>query len=203
MKAIETSYLSKRFRTKIKGAGFGASLRGLIRPEYRDVVAVSGISFTVEEGEIVAFIGPNGAGKSTTIKMLTGILHPTSGQIRVLGYDPVTRAGPFIASARYPGRNPSLVPPSAMDSFTAGRIYEVEPAFSAGGSRLTEIFRSEICHNAVRKLSWERDAREIARRCCTGPPPFLDEPTSVGRGGQAAHPELIRELNQERARRSF
>ena len=88
MSAIEVRNLNKLYRARVKEEGLKASFRALIRPSYKEVEAVKNISFSVEQGEILAFIGPNGAGKSTTIKMLTGILHPTSGDISVLGLDP-------------------------------------------------------------------------------------------------------------------
>lgn len=87
MKIISVSNLTKSFTFYIKkpGAGF---FNNLFRPETRIIKAVNNVSFSVEAGERIAFIGPNGAGKSTTIKMLTGILFPTSGQISVLGLNP-------------------------------------------------------------------------------------------------------------------
>ncbi len=88
MSAIDVRNLSKLYRARVKEEGLNASFRALIRPSYKEVEAVKNISFSVEQGEILAFIGPNGAGKSTTIKMLTGILHPTNGNISVLGLDP-------------------------------------------------------------------------------------------------------------------
>src|SRR5207253_8950226 len=80
--------LSKTFQLKEKAAGLRGSLAALARPRFRAVEAVRGISFEIEEGELVAFIGPNGAGKSTTLKMLTGLLYPSAGDARVLGLVP-------------------------------------------------------------------------------------------------------------------
>ena len=88
MTAIRVLNLSKTFKTKRKSAGLGGSFRALFRPEYRSIEAISEISFEMDAGELLGFIGPNGAGKSTTIKILTGILFPTSGQAEVLGYVP-------------------------------------------------------------------------------------------------------------------
>lgn len=85
---IELVGVSKVFQVKNKSAGLGAGFWSLIRPSYRDVHAVEDISCAVQQGEFLALIGPNGAGKSTTIKMLTGILTPTAGQINVYGYTP-------------------------------------------------------------------------------------------------------------------
>ena len=88
MKIIEVKNLNKRFKIKEKEKGLKGSLKSIIKPKYKEINAVDDISFEVEQGEILAFIGPNGAGKSTTIKMLTGILYPTDGEIKVLGLEP-------------------------------------------------------------------------------------------------------------------
>ena len=90
MSAISTRNLVKTYRTRVKPEGLAASFRALLNPDWREVQAVRNIDINVEQGEIVAFIGPNGAGKSTLIKMLCGILHPTSGEISVLGMSPIT-----------------------------------------------------------------------------------------------------------------
>ena len=108
MNAIYVENLSKVYRTRIKEEGLQASFKALVKPVYKEVQAVNDISFTVEQGEILAFIGPNGAGKSTTIKMLTGILHPTSGRVSVLGLDPVRQRRELsIALERFSARSPS------------------------------------------------------------------------------------------------
>ena len=86
---IKVESLSKKFKVKIKEKGFSGSVKSIFKPRYKEITAVKDISFNVAKGEIIAFIGPNGAGKSTTIKMLTGILYPSSGEIKVLGIDPV------------------------------------------------------------------------------------------------------------------
>ena len=86
--AITVDGLHKSFRVKERAPGFRGALRGLFTSKVRQVCAVEGLSFRVDPGERVAFVGPNGAGKSTTIKILSGILHPDAGQVRVLGYEP-------------------------------------------------------------------------------------------------------------------
>ena len=88
MPIIEVKKLSKTFKVKLKEKGFKGSLKSIFKPKYKTIKAVKGISFEVEKGEMIAFIGPNGAGKSTTIKMLTGILYPQTGDIKVIGLDP-------------------------------------------------------------------------------------------------------------------
>ncbi|MDD3119972.1 MAG: ATP-binding cassette domain-containing protein [Candidatus Gracilibacteria bacterium] len=87
-KIIETRDLRKIFKIEIKKEGFLNRFKSIFKPEYKEFEAVSGINLVVGEGEKIAFLGPNGAGKSTTIKMLTGILNRTSGNITVCGLDP-------------------------------------------------------------------------------------------------------------------
>src|SRR5690348_7457344 len=91
MPAIEATGLTKTFRTYKKQPGFGGAIRGLFHRQYEQTVAVKDVSFTVEPGELVGFLGPNGAGKTTTLKMLAGLLYPTSGAAQVLGYTPWQR----------------------------------------------------------------------------------------------------------------
>ncbi|MGZ3710008.1 MAG: ATP-binding cassette domain-containing protein, partial [Bdellovibrionota bacterium] len=86
--SIEVENLSKAFPVRVPPVGAGERVRAWFAPRTRDSMAVDSVSFRIEPGESVAFIGPNGAGKSTTIKMLTGILHPTSGTARVAGLVP-------------------------------------------------------------------------------------------------------------------
>src|SRR5947207_8505430 len=91
MSVIEVQGLTKTFRTYKKEPGFRGALKGLVRRHYETVYAVKEVSFAVAEGELVGFLGPNGAGKTTTLKMLAGLLYPTSGSARVLGYVPWER----------------------------------------------------------------------------------------------------------------
>ena len=88
MNIINVKNLNKKFKIKEKEKGIKGSLKSIVKPKFKTIDAVNDISFSVEKGEILAFIGPNGAGKSTTIKMLTGILYPTSGEIEVDGINP-------------------------------------------------------------------------------------------------------------------
>src|SRR5712675_2611231 len=95
MPIIEARNLSKTYRVYQKKDGFLGALRGLVRRQYKEVKAVNDVSFTIEPGEMVAFLGPNGAGKTTTLKMLSGLIYPTSGQAQVLGFVPWKRADAF------------------------------------------------------------------------------------------------------------
>jgi len=91
MAVIEVNGLTKAFRTYKKQPGFSGAIRGLFHRTYEQTVAVNNISFNIEPGELVGFLGPNGAGKTTTLKMLAGLLYPTIGTARVLGYVPWER----------------------------------------------------------------------------------------------------------------
>src|SRR6267143_1241901 len=95
MPIIEARELRRIYRVAQKVPGLLGAVRGLFRREYKEVRAVDGVSFTIEPGEMVAFLGPNGAGKTTTLKMLSGLIYPTSGSARVLGFTPWERADAF------------------------------------------------------------------------------------------------------------
>src|SRR5713101_9777365 len=95
MAIIEANELTKTYRVAQKKPGFLGAVRGLFRRQYKEVQAVRDVSFTIEQGEMVAFLGPNGAGKTTTLKMLSGLIYPTSGSARVLGFTPWERADAF------------------------------------------------------------------------------------------------------------
>src|SRR5476649_1277196 len=92
MPVIEVSNLTKAFRTYKKQPGFAGAIKGLFHRQYEQTVAVNEVSFKIEAGELVGFLGPNGAGKTTTLKMLAGLLYPTSGTAKVLSYTPWERA---------------------------------------------------------------------------------------------------------------
>src|SRR5919202_1560242 len=94
--AIHVYELRKVYRVPLREPGLGAALRSLGKRQSRDIPAVDGISFDVGSGEVVGFLGPNGAGKTTALKMLSGLLHPTSGEIDVLGHLPSRRENEFL-----------------------------------------------------------------------------------------------------------
>jgi len=184
MSVISVRRLAKSFRAKVKPEGLGASMKALWKPEYRVIEAVRGVDFEVEPGEAVAFLGPNGAGKSTTIKMLTGILTPTSGEASVLGIDPSRRRVELARSiGAVFGQKSQLwfhLPPS--DSFRLlGAVYEIPPReLVARRAALVERFGiGDYMDVPVRKLSLgERVRCEIAASLLHAPRVlFLDEPT--------------------------
>lgn len=203
--SIEVNQLAKQFEAKQKASGLAGSLRALWKPETRSVTAVSDVSFSLEEGELLAFIGPNGAGKSTTIKMLTGILHPTAGEASVLGFVPwrERRQLAYHIGTVF-GQKPQLwyhLP--AEDTFQLfARIYELdEQAFKQRRGFLVEAFQIEhLLNTPVRKLSLgQRMKCEIAASLLHRPKIiFLDEPT-IGLDVVAKQQirEAIRTLNEE------
>src|SRR2546421_13037812 len=131
MPIIEAHGLSKTYRVFQKKEGFLGAVRGLFRREYKEVRAVDGVNFSIEPGEMVAFLGPNGAGKTTTLKMLSGIIYPTSGTARVLGYVPWERANSFRRqfSLVMGQKNQLWWDLPAADSFQLHReIYSLEKA---------------------------------------------------------------------------
>jgi ABC-2 type transport system ATP-binding protein len=181
---VQVAGLAKTFSVKQKAPGLRGSLRSLWKPETRPVTAVSDISFSLEAGEMLAFIGPNGAGKSTTIKMLTGILHPSGGAASVLGYTPWRdrrQLGYHIGSVF--GQKPQLwyhLP--AIDTFQLfARIYELDMgAYRKRLDFLVESFQiGDLLHTPVRKLSLgQRMKCEITASLLHQPRViFLDEPT--------------------------
>src|ERR1700694_2471806 len=95
MAMIEAEGLTKTYHVLQKKEGLLGALRGLYRREFKEIKAVDHVSFSIESGEMVAFLGPNGAGKTTTLKMLSGLIYPTAGSARVLGYVPWERADAF------------------------------------------------------------------------------------------------------------
>ena len=205
MEAIRVEGLNKTFRTKVKAEGLRQSARALLRPTWRDIAAVRDICFTVEPGEVLAFIGPNGAGKSTTIKMLTGILHPTSGSIDVLGYNPQRdRAKLSYHIGTVFGQKSQLwfhLPP--MDSFRLlASIYDLKPAqYQDRLDMLIQRFElGSFLDQPVRKLSLGQRVRcEVAASLLHRPKViFLDEPTiGLDVVVKQSIRQLITELNRE------
>ena len=94
--AIDVRQLSKTYEVPVREGGLAAALKSLVHRETRQVEAVKSISFEVAPGEVVGFLGPNGAGKTTTLKMLSGLLYPSGGQGRVLGFEPFKRQRDYL-----------------------------------------------------------------------------------------------------------
>lgn len=183
-KIIEIKNLSKVFKLEVKKAGFMNKLRSLFHPEYTEFVAVDGINLEVQKWEKVAFVGPNGAGKSTTIKMLTGILTPTSGSISVVGLDPtrdrkklVYRIGAVFGQISRLWYH--LTPRDTFELF--GKMFDVpSDKLEERLNYLIGKFEIEdIIDKQVRKLSLGQRMRcEVVASLIHSPEIiFLDEPT--------------------------
>ncbi len=184
MKVIEVKNLKKTFRIKKKEKGFKGSIKSICRPSFETVNAVNSISFDVEEGEILAFIGPNGAGKSTTIKMLTGILYPDSGEMSVMGIDPrkERKKLAYQIGTVFGQKEQLWTHLTPYDNFKYfGVIYDLkDDAVEKKIKEFTEIFSLEKFINIpVRNLSLgQRIICEIVASLIHEPKIlFLDEPT--------------------------
>jgi ABC-2 type transport system ATP-binding protein len=181
---IEARAVSKRFRQHRRFPGFLGALRTLVTAEYTEVEAVSDVSFTIAQGEAVGYLGPNGAGKSTMIKMMTGILVPSAGDICVLGRVPHRERQ---ANAREIGvvfgqRSQLWWDLPVVDSFELHReIYAIpRPRFDANMKSLSHLLELEpFLERAVRQLSLgQRMRAEIVMALLHDPKIlFLDEPT--------------------------
>lgn len=184
MKSIEVKGLTKTFKVKKKGEGLKASIKALFQKNYEEIVAVKDVSFSIEQGELIGFIGLNGAGKTTTLKMLSGILYPTSGEVAVLGFIPSKREEKFLKQiSLVMGQKEQLwsdLPP--IDTFKLNKeIYDVTAEdYKRVLDDLVEIFDiKDILNQQVRKLSLgQRMKCEIVASLIHTPKVvFLDEPT--------------------------
>ena len=184
MNIIEVKNLNKQFKIKEKDKGIKGSIKSIIKLKYRTINAVNDISFTVEKGEILAFIGPNGAGKSTTIKMLTGILYPTSGEIIVNGINPSEERKKlaYKIGTVFGQKEQLWIHLTPYDNFKFfGAIYDIpKKEVEDTIEELTNTFElSEFINTPVRNLSLGQRIRcEIVASLIHKPEIlFLDEPT--------------------------
>lgn len=205
MNAIEATELSKTFRVHRKEKGMKGSLRALLHPETEEIKAVDRISFNVKEGEVLAFIGPNGAGKSTTIKMLTGILYPDGGNVRVLDIDPSKKRKQlaYEIGTVFGQKEQLWVHLTPYDNFQFfGAIYDLSARETEARIReLGEIFElGAFINTPVRSLSLGQRIRcEIVASLIHKPKVlFLDEPTiGLDPVVKESIRSLIKQMNKE------
>ena len=201
---IVTKDLRKHFRVHKRPPGFASAVKSLFHREYETVKAVDGVSFTIERGERVGFLGPNGAGKTTTLKVLSGLLHPTSGEATVEGFVPFERSPELLSKITLVmGQKSQLIwdlPPS--ETYAMNRaIFDVPRAqFDATLKELTELLElAPLVDKPTRQLSLgERMKCELAAALLHQPTTlFLDEPTiGLDVAMQVAIRDFVRSYNQ-------
>ncbi|RDI95265.1 ATP-binding cassette domain-containing protein [Meiothermus sp. QL-1] len=204
MGQIRAVKLSKHYRVALKAPGFLGTLRHFFHRQYRQIEAVREISFQIEPGEIVGFLGPNGAGKTTTLKLLSGLIYPSSGQLEVAGHQPFRREYAFLRKITLVmGNKQQLIwDLPAADSFRVNAaVYEIpEAEFRRRVGELSEMLGLEgRLHQPVRKLSLgERMKAELLAALLHRPQIlFLDEPTlGLDLNAQAAVRTFLLEYNR-------
>jgi len=184
MAIIEVKELTRVFRTYKKQPGFWGGVKGLVKRDFEELAAAKDISFTIEEGEFVGFLGPNGAGKTTTLKMLSGLIYPTSGTARVAGFDPTRRENAYrrIFALVLGQKNQLWWDLPAIESFNLLRhIYGLQgDAYQKTLDELLDLLAvREKLNVQVRELSLgERMKMELIAALLHRPRVlFLDEPT--------------------------
>lgn len=205
MSFIEVNEVSKTFRINKRQGGITGMIANLFVPKYEKKQAVKDISFSIEQGEMVGFIGPNGAGKSTTIKMLSGILYPDHGEIRVDGYVPYKQRKAYVGKIGVVfGQKSQLqwdLP--VIDSFELLKaIYRIpEEMYHKNLNRFTEMLdMGGFLNQPVRQLSLgQRMRADIVAALLHSPKiVFFDEPTiGVDVTGKERIRNFIRELNRQ------
>lgn len=181
---ISIKNLHKVYHVPVRSQGVLASVKSLLRPVYNDVNAVEGLDFEIKKGEMVGFIGPNGAGKTTTLKMLSGLLYPTSGNINVAGFTPHNRERQYLKKIGMVMGNKSQLNPSITveDSmYVTKEIYHISDSdYKRQLEELVELLDIKILlPKLARNLSLgERAKCEFANALLYRPEIlFLDEPT--------------------------
>src|SRR5437867_6680018 len=157
MSQIQVEHLKKYYQVHQKEAGLAGSLKSFVHRTYTDVKAVDDLSFAIEAGEIVGFLGPNGAGKTTTLKVLSGLLYPTSGSVRVMGFIPQERRRDYLRQITLVmGQKQQLTwDLPALETFLVNQaIYDIPHAqFQATLDEFTELLDlTPLLKKQVRKL---------------------------------------------------
>ncbi|HEV7546299.1 MAG TPA: ABC transporter ATP-binding protein, partial [Reyranella sp.] len=205
MLQILVESLAKTYRVAERAPGLAGALRGLVRRRWREVHALVDVSFSLEAGELLAFIGPNGAGKSTTVKILSGILRPTSGRVEVGGLVPYEDRVRHVAriGVVFGQRSQLWWDLPVLDGFDLlADIYRVEPAhYRRRRDELVAMLRLEpLLAQPVRQLSLgQRMRAEFAAALLHDPAIlFLDEPTiGLDAPAKLAVRAFVRRLNRE------
>ena len=201
---IEVRNLTRVFRTYKKQPGFWGGVKGLFHREFEETAAAKDISFDIAEGEFVGFLGPNGAGKTTTLKMLSGLIYPTSGSARVAGFDPTKRENAYrrIFALVLGQKNQLWWDLPAIESFNLLRAIYGLPAdqFKTSLDELVQLLDVEKKLNVmVRELSLgERMKMELIAALIHRPRVlFLDEPTiGLDVVSQRAVRQFLRDYNR-------
>jgi ABC-2 type transport system ATP-binding protein len=204
MAMVTVDSLSKIYNIAVKDAGIVGTLRHFWHRQYRAIAAVKDISFAIAEGEMVGFLGPNGAGKTTTLKMLTGLIHPSSGHVQVAGHTPFDRDTSFLQKITLVmGQKQQLIwDLPALDSLRMNAaVYDIpDKVFKQRLGELTEMLSLQgKLSQPMRKLSLgERMKAELLASLMHQPQVlFLDEPTlGLDVNAQASVREFLREYNQ-------
>lgn len=184
MAIITVKDLKKYYQVFDKEPGIAGTIKSLFKREYSEAKAVDGISFEIDEGELVGFIGPNGAGKTTTLKVLSGLLYPTSGDVEVMGFKPWERKTAYLKqfSLVMGQKNQLFWDLPAIDTFNLYKeIYEIpDTPYKVTLSELVELLNvADILKVQVKKLSLgQRMKMELIAALIHSPKLlFLDEPT--------------------------
>jgi ABC-type uncharacterized transport system ATPase subunit len=183
MAVVQVDGLTTTFQAPVREAGLRAALKAVTHREYRRIEAVTDLSFHLQEGEVVGFLGPNGAGKTTTMKILSGILHPTSGDVSVLGFTPWQRKRDYLRRiALIRGSQPIGGPAelTVMDSFKYQRVlYDVPRADPTVDELVDLLDLGNLLHRQIRALSLGEKMRAGLAMALLYRPRvlFLDEPT--------------------------
>ena len=206
MPQIIVDRLTKEYRIPERGAGISGAVRHLFKPQYRTKTAVDDVSFSVEKGEIVGYIGPNGAGKSTTLKILSGILFPTSGEVSVNGLTPYKdrKKNAMQIGVVFGNRSQLFWDLPVIDSYQLNRrLYDIpDSVYNENIAYFTEIFElDEIINQPVRLLSLGQKMRATIAGAMLHSPDilFLDEPT-IGLDVTSKHKirDFIKQVNAKK-----
>lgn len=204
MPIIDVQNLGKVYPVAVKEPGMKGTLQHFFQRTYKNIEAVKDISFQIEPGEIVGFLGPNGAGKTTTLKMLTGLIHPTSGSVCIAGHEPFKRVPSFLEQITLVmGQKQQLIwDLPALDSLRINAaVYNISPGeFRTRVGELAEMLSiQEQLKQPVRKLSLgQRMKAEMLAALIHRPRVlFLDEPTlGLDVNAQTAVRQFLQEYNE-------